>query len=250
MCERAVNEIVDSERSYVEDLGQIIKGYLEDWKERACLKVDELEVLFSNIQEVWDFNTRLLSRLNDARGDPVQISGCFIDLHGDFDCYTTYCTRYPEAIALLTSLLQATHTNALLIHTQKMLNHNLPLGSYLLKPVQRILKYHLLLDNLRKHCDDKQVAHAHELMKNVAHNIDQVKKKLEQQSRVKELAGIVDGWLGPDLSVLGELRQEGLLSEHAKPRVVLLFQTMLIITKPKEDKRLQFRAYIPVAAPI
>lgn len=104
--------------------------------------------------------------------------------------------------------------------------------------------------NLRKHCDDKQVSHAHELMKSVAHNIDQVKKKLEQQSRVKELAGIVDGWLGPDLSVLGELRQEGLLSEHAKPRVVLLFQTMLIITKPKEDKRLQFRAYIPVCLEI
>ncbi|XP_062540574.1 uncharacterized protein LOC134208733 isoform X2 [Armigeres subalbatus] len=245
MCERAVMEIIDSERSYVEDLGQIIKGYLQDWKERACLKVDELEILFSNIQEIWDFNSRLLSRLNETKGDPTKISGCFIDLHENFDCYTTYCTRYPEAIALLTSLLQATHTNALLIHTQKMLNHNLPLGSYLLKPVQRILKYHLLLDNLRKHSDDKQVAHAHELMKSVAHNIDQVKKKLEQQSRVKELAGIVDGWLGPDLSVLGELRQEGLLSEHAKPRVVLLFQTMLIITKPKEDKRLQFRAYIP-----
>ncbi|XP_055623845.1 uncharacterized protein LOC129767216 [Toxorhynchites rutilus septentrionalis] len=245
MCERAVMEIVDSERSFVEDLGQVIKGYLKDWKERACLKVDELEILFSNIQEIWEFNTRLLSRLIDARGDPVKISGCFIDLHQDFHCYTTYCTRYPEAIALLTSLLQATHTNVLLIHTQKMLNHTLPLGSYLLKPVQRILKYHLLLDNLRKHCDDKQVSRAHELMKNVAHNIDQVKKKLEQQSRVKELAGILDGWLGPDLSVLGELRQEGLLTEHAKPRVLLLFQTMLIITKPKEDKRLQFRAYIP-----
>ncbi|XP_065086454.1 pleckstrin homology domain-containing family G member 3 [Ochlerotatus camptorhynchus] len=246
MCERAVLEIIDSERSYVEDLGQIIKGYLEDWKERACLKVDELDILFSNIQEIWEFNTRLLACLNETKGDPVKISGCFIDLHENFHCYTTYCTRYPEAIALLTSLLQATHTNALLIQTQKMLNHNLPLGSYLLKPVQRILKYHLLLDNLRKHFDDKQqVAHAHELMKNVAHNIDQVKKKLEQQSRVKELAGIVDGWLGPDLSVLGELRQEGLLSEHAKPRVVLLFHTMLIITKPKEDKRLQFRTYIP-----
>lgn len=146
MCERAVREIIDSERSFVEDLGQIIKGYLEDWKERACLKVDELEILFSNIQEIWDFNSRLLNRLNETKGDPVKISGCFIDLHEDFDCYTTYCTRYPEAIALLTSLLQATHTNALLIHTQKMLNHNLPLGSYLLKPVQRILKYHLLLD--------------------------------------------------------------------------------------------------------
>ncbi|XP_055529721.1 uncharacterized protein LOC129721311 isoform X2 [Wyeomyia smithii] len=245
MCERAVMEIIDSERSYVEDLGQIIKGYLQDWKERACLKVDELDILFSNIQEIWEFNSRLLSRLDETKGDPVKISGCFIDLHENFHCYTTYCTRYPEAIALLTSLLQATHTNSLLVQTQKMLNHTLPLGSYLLKPVQRILKYHLLLDNLRKHCDDKQVAHAHELMKSVAHNIDQVKRKLEQQSRVKELAGILDGWLGPDLSVLGELRQEGLLSEQAKPRIVLLFETMLIITKPKEDKRLQFRAYIP-----
>lgn len=55
-------------------------------------------------------------------------------------------TRYPEAISLLTSLLQASHTNALLTSTQKMLEHTLPLGSYLLKPVQRILRYHLLLD--------------------------------------------------------------------------------------------------------
>lgn len=55
-------------------------------------------------------------------------------------------TSYPEAISLLTSLLQASHTNALLTSTQKMLRHRLPLGSYLLKPVQRILKYHLLLE--------------------------------------------------------------------------------------------------------
>lgn len=55
-------------------------------------------------------------------------------------------TRYPDAIALLTRLLQSTHTNSLLTSTQKVLNHTLPLGSYLLKPVQRILKYHLLLD--------------------------------------------------------------------------------------------------------
>jgi pleckstrin homology domain-containing family G member 1/2/3 len=46
--------------------------------------------------------------------------------------------------------------------------------------------------------------------------------------------------------VLGELRQEGLVLENNKPRVVFLFETMLIITKPKEDKRLQFKTYIPV----
>uniref|UniRef100_A0AAG5D6K5 DH domain-containing protein n=1 Tax=Anopheles atroparvus TaxID=41427 RepID=A0AAG5D6K5_ANOAO len=245
MCERAMREIIDSESSYVKDLGQVIRGYLEDWKERACLKPDQLNVLFSNIQQIYDFNFKLLNRLRDARGDPVQISNCFIDLHVEFSCYTKYCTSYPEAISLLTTLLQATHTNALLVSTQKLLKHTLPLGSYLLKPVQRILKYHLLLENLRKHCSDQQVALAHELMKKVAQNIDQMKKKLDQQRLVKELAGILDGWLGPDLSVLGDLLREGHLTEHAKPRIVLLFQSMLIIAKPKEDKRLQFRAYIP-----
>lgn len=85
-------------------------------------------------------------------------------------------------------------------------------------------------------------------MKDVAHYIDQVKKSLEQQSRVKELSGILDGWLGPELTVLGDLKLEGLLMESNKPRIVLLFKTMLIITKKKEDNRLQFKTYIHVSS--
>lgn len=83
-------------------------------------------------------------------------------------------------------------------------------------------------------------------MREVAKHIDQVKRSLEQQSRVKELSGILDGWLGPELTVLGDLRQEGVLMENSKARVVFLFKTMLIITKPKEDNRLQFKTYIHV----
>ena len=109
---------------------------------------------------------------------------------------------------------------------------------------------------------------AYEIMRQVARNIDQVKRKLEQQTRVKELSGILDGWLGPgtilyitlkaqihifsciiivELTVLGELRLEGILMENNKPRRVLLFATMLIIAKPKEDNRLQFKSYIHVS---
>uniref|UniRef100_A0A1B0BNH0 DH domain-containing protein n=1 Tax=Glossina palpalis gambiensis TaxID=67801 RepID=A0A1B0BNH0_9MUSC len=242
--ERACLEIVDSERSYVNDLGEVIQGYLFDWKERACLRYDELKVLFSNIEEIYEFNVALLKKLIDSGLDPVKISACFIEMKNRFEVYTTYCTSYPDAIQLLTKLLQATHTNALLTSTQKLLQHTLPLGSYLLKPVQRILKYHLLLDNLRKHCDIKEVMQAYEIMRQVARNIDQVKRKLEQQTRVKELSGILDGWLGPELTVLGELRLEGVLMESNKPRKVLLFSSMLIIAKAKEDNRLQFKSYI------
>ncbi|EDW01735.1 GH21609 [Drosophila grimshawi] len=245
VLERACLEIVDSERSYVEDLGQVIKGYLLDWKERACLRLDELQILFANIEEIYEFNSMLLQQLINSNMEPGRIAKCFINLRERFNVYTTYCTSYPEAISLLTKLLQAKHTNSLLASTQKLLQHRLPLGSYLLKPVQRILKYHLLLDSLRKHCDVKEVAEAYAIMRQVAHNIDQVKRQQEQQSRVKELSGILDGWMGPDLSVLRELRHEGLLMEqHNKPRQVLLFDTMLIITKQKEDGRLQYKSLI------
>lgn len=84
-------------------------------------------------------------------------------------------------------------------------------------------------------------------MKEVARNIDQVKRNREQLSRVKELSGILDGWLGPALTVLGELILDGPLMENSKPRTVLLFQQMLIITKKKEDNRLQFKSFIHVS---
>lgn len=242
--ERACMELVDTERNYVEDLRQVIRGYLQDWRERACIPTNQLSILFSNIEDIYEFNVTLLKQLINSGTNPVKIAKCFIDLRDGFDVYTTYCTSYPEAISLLTSLLQDSHTNALLTSTQKILHHTLPLGSHLLKPVQRILRYHLLLDNLRKHCDVKDIARAHEIMQEVAANIDQVKWKLEQKSRVKELSGILDGWMGPKLTVLGDLRQEGILMEHSKPRRVFLFGTMLIITKPKEDGRLQFKRLI------
>ena len=92
-----------------------------------------------------------------------------------------------------------------------------------------------------------EVLQAHDIMRNVAQHIDQVKRNLEQQSRVRELSGILDGWLGPELTVLGDLVLEGMLHDAGKPRTVLLFERMLIITKKKEDNRLQLKTYINVS---
>lgn len=39
---------------------------------------------------------------------------------------------------------------------QASLQHSLPLGAYLLKPVQRILKYHLLLQARTASCPDME----------------------------------------------------------------------------------------------
>lgn len=44
-------------------------------------------------------------------------------------------------------------------HCQQVLGHSLPLSSQLIKPVQRILKYRLLLEELNKHFDQKNPAY-------------------------------------------------------------------------------------------
>lgn len=92
MCvlQRAAMEILESEGSYVMDLQQVIEGYLHDWKERACLKLDELETLFGNIEQLYAVNAQLNDRLKETRGDVSQIAHCFLSLKDEFIVYTTY----------------------------------------------------------------------------------------------------------------------------------------------------------------
>ena len=52
------------------------------------------------------------------------------------------------------------NVSALLRRQQLVLQHGLPLGSYLLKPVQRILKYHVMLQvSYPEHLDRSQCDH-------------------------------------------------------------------------------------------
>lgn len=57
----------------------------------------------------------------------------------------TPCTPTPSSVAALTECMQDKQQAKFFRDRQELLQHSLPLGSYLLKPVQRILKYHLLL---------------------------------------------------------------------------------------------------------
>lgn len=54
-----------------------------------------------------------------------------------------FCLR--RSVAVLTECMRNKALAKFFRERQESLRHSLPLGSYLLKPVQRILKYHLLL---------------------------------------------------------------------------------------------------------
>lgn len=65
-------------------------SYLNDWQERGHLEAHELNTLFGNIQEVYDFSVILLNELEQSGTEPIKIAKCFIKLQDKFDAYTQY----------------------------------------------------------------------------------------------------------------------------------------------------------------
>ncbi|XP_026303483.1 pleckstrin homology domain-containing family G member 2 [Piliocolobus tephrosceles] len=144
--ERVAREIVETERAYVRDLRSIVEDYLGPLLDGGVLglSVEQVGTLFANIEDIYEFSSELLEDLENS-SSAGGIAECFVQRSEDFDIYTLYCMNYPSSLALLRELSLSPPAALWLQERQAQLRHSLPLQSFLLKPVQRILKYHLLL---------------------------------------------------------------------------------------------------------
>ncbi|XP_036392479.1 pleckstrin homology domain-containing family G member 3-like [Megalops cyprinoides] len=241
--ERVVLEIVETEQAYVRDLKSIVEDYL------GCiidcgdlpLKPDEVSTLFCNIEDIYEFNSELLEDL-ERSPHAAAIAECFVERSEAFDIYTLYCMNYPNSVAVLRDCMKNESLVRFFQERQATLCHSLPLETYLLKPVQRILKYHLLLQELSKHFDKSDpgyevVEDAIITMTAVAWYINDMKRKQEHAVRLQEIESLLLNWAGPDLSGFGELVLEGSfrVQRVKKERAFFLFDKMLLIAKKRAE---------------
>ncbi|XP_051578476.1 pleckstrin homology domain-containing family G member 3 [Myxocyprinus asiaticus] len=242
--DRVVMEIIETERMYVRDLSSIVEDYLVHIIDSRDLPIKPEQVcsLFGNIEHIYEFNSELLQSLDMCVNDPVSVARCFVDKSDYFDIYTQYCTNYPNSVAVLTDCLRNKTLAKFFRDRQASLKCSLPLGSYLLKPVQRILKYHLLLQEIAKHFDPEQEGYdvlieAIDTMTGVAWYINDMKRKHEHAVRLQEIQSLLLNWKGPDLTTFGELVLEGTFHVHRakNERTLFLFDKMLLITKKRGE---------------
>ncbi|XP_067845452.1 pleckstrin homology domain-containing family G member 1 isoform X2 [Heptranchias perlo] len=242
--DRVVQEILETERTYVQDLKSIVKDYLDciTDQSRLPLGTDERLALFGNIRDIYHFNSELLQDLESCDSDPVAIAECFVAKSEEFHIYTQYCTNYPRSVAVLTECMRNKVLAKFFRERQETLKHSLPLGSYLLKPVQRILKYHLLLHEIVNHLEKDTecydvVQDAIDTMQRVAWHINDMKRKHEHAVRLQEIQSLLTNWKGPDLTSYGELVLEGTFRiQRAKnERTLFLLDKLLLITKKREE---------------
>uniref|UniRef100_H3BZW4 Pleckstrin homology and RhoGEF domain containing G1 n=1 Tax=Tetraodon nigroviridis TaxID=99883 RepID=H3BZW4_TETNG len=209
---------------------------------RLALSSEDKEALFGNIQDIYHFNRDLLHELEKCHADPVAIAECFVSKSEEFHIYTQYCTNYPRSVAALTECMRNKALAKFFRERQESLRHSLPLGSYLLKPVQRILKYHLLLHEIANHMEKdtetyEVVQEAIDTMQRVAWHINDMKRKHEHAVRLQEIQSLLTNWKGPDLIGYGELVLEGTfrLQRAKNERTLFLFDKLLLITKKREE---------------
>lgn len=245
--ERVAREIVETERAYVRDLRSIVEDYLGPLLDGGVLglSAEQVGTLFANIEDIYEFSSELLEDL-EGSSSAGGIAECFVQRSEDFDIYTLYCMNYPSSLALLRELSLSPPAAVWLQERQAQLQHSLPLQSFLLKPVQRILKYHLLLQELGKHWAEGPDAGGREMVEEaivsmtaVAWYINDMKRKQEHAARLQEVQRRLGGWTGPELSAFGELVLEGAFRGgggggprlRGGERLLFLFSRMLLVAK-------------------
>ncbi|XP_027476052.2 puratrophin-1 [Zalophus californianus] len=143
-------EMVATEREYVRALDYTMENYFPE--------LDRPDVpqglrgqrahLFGNLEKLRDFHCHFFLReLEACTQHPSRVAYAFLRHRVQFGMYALYSKNKPRSDALMISF-----GHAFFKDKQQMLGDHLDLASYLLKPIQRMSKYALLLQELARAC--------------------------------------------------------------------------------------------------
>ncbi|ELK35656.1 PREDICTED: dynamin-binding protein isoform X2 [Myotis davidii] len=184
---KVVEELHQTERDYVRDLEMCIERIMVPLQQAQIPNID-FEGLFGNMQMVIKVSKQLLADLeiSDAVG-PV-----FLDHRDELEgTYKAYCQNHDEAISLLEIYekderiqkhLQDSVAELKSLYNEWGCTNYINLGSFLIKPVQRVMRYPLLLMELlnstpESHPDKVPLTNAVLAVKEINVNINEYKRR-------------------------------------------------------------------------
>ncbi|XP_078245911.1 putative guanine nucleotide exchange factor MCF2L2 isoform X4 [Pogona vitticeps] len=242
-----INELIETERVYVEELQSIIEGYASEMDNPDLIHLiptpvlNKREVLFGNLTEIYEFHNRIfLKELENCIENPELLGRCFLKRKEDLQIYEKYCQNKPRSEALW----RQCGDSLFFQECQRKLDHKLSLDAYLLKPVQRITKYQLLLKEMLK-CSKNSEGTA-ELEEALATVLDIIKSANDSMHQIA-----ITGYEG-DVHELGKLLLQGsfnVWTDHKKghnkvkdlarfkpmQRHLFLYAKILLFCKKREE---------------
>uniref|UniRef100_T2MII8 Triple functional domain protein n=1 Tax=Hydra vulgaris TaxID=6087 RepID=T2MII8_HYDVU len=247
--EFVIKELIQTEKAYVDDLRCCIEVYnlyiyFSSFKLDARLNFllptynnpqfpemlqGQQHIIFGNIERIFEFHSSIfLKCLEKYEHSPENVGHAFIDWEDSFHMYVDFCANKPDSNALLIE-----HGENFFEDLQLKRGLGLSLAAYLIKPVQRITKYQLLLKELVSSCDsDANLQLGLDVMLNVP-------RRANDAMYLCMIRGFDEG----SLESLGKILLQDSFSvwdpkhilKKGKDRHVFLFEQALLFCKEVKD---------------
>uniref|UniRef100_A0A8B9T7Y8 Vav guanine nucleotide exchange factor 1 n=1 Tax=Anas platyrhynchos TaxID=8839 RepID=A0A8B9T7Y8_ANAPL len=180
-----LQELRQTEERYTETLESICQHFLRPL--RHFLQPQDLESIFINIEELLQLHRLFLGELRGAVGGPGGGRGLpplFLAYKERFLLYGRYCSQVEAAARRLDQLAAGTDLRMKLQEcSQRANNGRFSLRDLLMVPMQRVLKYHLLLQELVKltpePAERERLRAALDAMRDLAQCVNEVKRDNE-----------------------------------------------------------------------
>uniref|UniRef100_A0A8C5WK52 Vav guanine nucleotide exchange factor 3 n=1 Tax=Leptobrachium leishanense TaxID=445787 RepID=A0A8C5WK52_9ANUR len=239
-------EIKQTEEKYSETLESIEKFFMEPLKK--FLPPADIQKVFVNISELVKVHRSLMLEINDSinHKNSQNLHMVFLTYKERLLAYGEYCSQVESAISVLDHISKTKEDVKLKLEecSKRANNGKFTLRDLLVVPMQRVLKYHLLLQELVKHTTDptekNNLRVALDAMKDLAQYVNEVKRDTETLREIEQYQHSIEN-LNQPLSqfgrpkVDGEIRISTLDKRTRQDRYIFLFDQAVIVCKRRGD---------------
>ncbi|XP_043940655.1 proto-oncogene vav [Protopterus annectens] len=241
-----LQEIRQTEEKYTATLESIQQHFMKPLQ--SFLKRSEMENVFINIEELIKVHRYLLEDIrNSTSGFNVQnLYQVFLKYKERLLLYGRYCSQVESATKFLDMLSKSRNDLQMRLEecSNRANNGRFTLRDLLMVPMQRVLKYHLLLQELMKHTTDpaekENLRLALDAMRDLAQCVNEVKRDNETLKQITHFQLSIENL---DVSLAqygrpkidGELKVSTLEKNSKVDRYAFLLDKAMLICKRKGD---------------
>ncbi|XP_069871092.1 guanine nucleotide exchange factor VAV2 isoform X5 [Dipodomys merriami] len=236
-------EIQETEAKYYRTLEDIEKNYMGPL--RLVLSPADMAAIFINLEDLIKVHHSFLRAIDvSMMAGGGTLAKVFLEFKERLLIYGEYCSRMEHAQSTLNQLLASREDFRQKVEecTLKVQDGKFKLQDLLVVPMQRVLKYHLLLKELLSHSTDRperqQLKEALEAMQDLAMYINEVKRDKETLKKISEFQSSIEN-LQVKLEefgrpkIDGELKVRSIVNHTKQDRYLFLFDKVVIVCKRK-----------------
>ncbi|EDW50813.1 FYVE, RhoGEF and PH domain-containing protein 3 [Drosophila sechellia] len=143
---QAIQEIISSEKSYLEQLELLMNFFVRPLKEQAIIDCSNHTLLFGQIEMIHNLNGEFLRELE---ANMENVAHAFLKMAPFFKLYSVYAFDYRGALFIIQDLISKNPVfRKFLEQTESRPEVQRKLNSLMIVPIQRVPRYKLLLEQV------------------------------------------------------------------------------------------------------